>query len=221
MTTRLVIAHRSAFIRDIVRIAGLNRDVVVVGETDRADELAKLCITQQPDVAFVEATLAVGDELESVLPDILSSGVRVVVVSADHSPLQVTSILALGASGFLRHDTSPDQVIDAIEAVAAGAAALGPQAAATILEEWRHQRPLKVLSGVPLPALSAREQEVLAAMAEGISDELMARRLGLALKTLENHKIRIFLKLGVRRQDHAVALAKSRGLLGAPPVTSV
>jgi DNA-binding NarL/FixJ family response regulator len=140
MNTRLVIAHRSAFVRDVVRIAGMSRDVLVVGETDRADELAELCTSQRPDVAFVEATLDDGDEIESVLPDVLSSGVRAVFVSDDHSLQRVTRILALGASGFLRHDIGPDQIMDAIQAVAEGAAVLDPRAAATILEEWRHQR---------------------------------------------------------------------------------
>ena len=140
MSTRLVIAHRSTFIRDVVRLTGRNRDVFVVGEARRPADLAELCASERPDVAFVEANFVDGSEVESVLPAVLAFGTRAVVVSDDPSPERVTRILALGASGLLRHDTTPDQVVEAIQAVAGGAAVLGPQATATILEQTKGKK---------------------------------------------------------------------------------
>jgi two-component system nitrate/nitrite response regulator NarL len=167
-------------------------------------------------VAFIEANFGDGTEVESVLPAVLAFGTRAVIVSDDPSPERVTRILALGASGFLRHDTTPDQVVEAVQAVAGGAAVLGPQATATILEQWRRLRESGIVagSGPDKPAvLTAREHDVLVAMADGLPAKAIGRRLGVAVKTVENHKIRIFSKLGVRTQAQAVALAITHGLL--------
>jgi len=62
------------------------------------------------------------------------------------------------------------------------------------------------------PNLTARELEVLAAMADGLSAKAIALRLGVALKTVENHKVRIFDKLGVQTQAHAVSVAIGLGV---------
>jgi DNA-binding NarL/FixJ family response regulator len=218
MSTRLVIAHRSTFIRDVLRLTGRSRDVLVVGEAHRPADLTALCASERPDVAFIEATFADGSQVESVLPAVLAVGTRAVIVSDDPSPERVTRILALGASGFLRHDTTPDQVVDAIQAVAGGAAVLGPQATATILEQWRRLRESGAVAGPGADkpvVLTPREHEVLVAMADGLPAKAIARRLGVATKTVENHKIRIFSKLGVRTQAQAVSLAINHGLLTA------
>jgi DNA-binding NarL/FixJ family response regulator len=220
MPTRLVIAHRSTFVRDVVRLTGRDRDVFVVGEVRRPAELAELCTSERPDVAFIEADFADGGQVESVLPALLGIGIRAVVLSDDPSPERVTGILSLGASGFLHHDTTPDQVVDAIQAVAGGGAVLAPQATVTILEQWRRLRDSVAVTGAGADkpaALTAREHDVLVAMADGLSAKAIGRRLGVATKTVENHKIRIFSKLGVRTRAQAVALAITHGLLTPPP----
>ena len=68
--------------------------------------------------------------------------------------------------------------------------------------------------------MTARERDVLEAMAEGLGAKAIARRLGVAVKTVESHKFRIFEKLGVHTQAHAVAVAIHHGLLTAPLVGS-
>lgn len=217
MSIRLITAHRSTFIRDVLRISGAARKIFVVGETRSATELVELCRSEQPDVVYAEDRFDDGSEIESVLVLLLAAGARVIVVCDDPSPERLTRILSLGAHGYLRHDTTPEQVLDAVESVAGGAAVLGPAATATVLEQWRRLREpgaggLVVTGGVA-PSLTARERDVLAAMADGLPTKLIARRLGVAVKTVENHKIRIYDKLGVRTQAHAVSLAISQGLL--------
>jgi DNA-binding NarL/FixJ family response regulator len=216
MPTRLVISHRSAFVRDVVRLAGQSRGVLVVGETRLPADLVRLCASKHPDVALVEADFVDGRQVESVLAAVLASGAQAVVVSDQPSPERATQILALGASGFLGHDTTPDEVVEAIQTVAAGGAALDPGATATILEQWRRLRELDAAAGAGAdrPALlTARERDVLVAMADGLPAKDIARRLGVATKTVENHKLRIFSKLGARTQAQAVARAITRGLL--------
>lgn len=214
MSIRLVTAHRRAFVRDVLRISGAARKIFVVGEALSAADLVERCRREQPDVVYAEDRFDDGSEIESVLVLLMTTGARVIVVCDDPSPERLTRILSLGAHGYLRHDTTPEQVLDAVESVAGGAAVLGPAATATVLEQWRHLRQ-QPLGGVPaLPAsLTVREMDVLEAMADGLPAKAIARRLGVAVKTVENHKIRIYDKLGVRTQAHAVASALSQGLL--------
>jgi two-component system nitrate/nitrite response regulator NarL len=212
---RLITAHSSTFIRDVLRLSGVGRGVIVVGETRSAAELVDLCRSERPDVVYAEDSFDDGSEIQSVLVLLVATGARVIVVCDDPSPERLTRILELGASGYLRHDTSPEQVLDAVESVAGGACVLGPAATATVLDQWRRLREpgAMALSGGSPATLTSREQDVLEAMADGLPAKLIARRLGVALKTVENHKTRIFDKLGVRTQAQAVSLAISQGML--------
>ncbi|MDQ1490768.1 MAG: hypothetical protein QOJ23_3282, partial [Actinomycetota bacterium] len=137
MSIRLITAHRSTFIRDVLRISGVARKIYVVGEARSATELVELCRSEQPDVVYAEDSFDDGSEIESVLVLLNTTGARVIVVCDDPSPERLTRILALGAHGYLRHDTMPEQVLDAVEWVAGGAAVLGPVATATVLDQWR------------------------------------------------------------------------------------
>jgi len=214
LSIRLVTAHRSTFIHDVLRISGAARNVLVVGQARSASELAKICSEEHPDVVYAEDSFEDGSEIEWVLALLVTAGTRVIVVCDDPSPERLTRILELGAAGYLRHDTTPEQVLDAIESVAGGAAVLGPAATATVLDQWRRQRePAALATSGGNTALTAREQDVLEAMGDGLSAKLIARRLGVAVKTIENHKIRIFDKLGVHTQAHAVSLAIGQGML--------
>lgn len=216
MSIRLITAHRSTFIRDVLRISGVARKIYVVGEARSATELVELCRSEQPDVVYAEDSFDDGSEIESVLVLLNTTGARVIVVCDDPSPERLTRILALGAHGYLRHDTTPEQVLDAVESVAGGAAVLGPAATATVLDQWRKLRePARgnTITGGVASSLTVREHDVLVAMADGLPAKSIARRLGMATKTVENHKIRIYDKLGVRTQAHAVSLAISQGLL--------
>jgi two-component system nitrate/nitrite response regulator NarL len=220
LSIRLITAHRSTFIRDVLRISGVARKIFVVGEARSATELVELCRSEHPDVVYAEDSFDDGSEIESVLVLLMATGTRVIVVCDDPSPERLTRILSLGAHGYLRHDTTPEQVLDAVESVAGGAAVLGPVATATVLDQWRRLREPNrsgVNGGVPAE-LTPREHDVLAAMADGLPAKSIARRLGMAVKTVENHKIRIYDKLGVRTQAQVVSLAISQGLLtGAAP----
>jgi DNA-binding NarL/FixJ family response regulator len=216
MTIRLITAHRSTFIRDVLRVSGATRKIFAVGEAGSAAELVELCRAEQPDVVYTEDSFDDGSEIESVLVLLMAIGTRVIVVCDDPSPERLTRILSLGAHGYLTHDTTPGQVLDAVESVAGGAAVLGPAATATVLDQWRRLRQpgngAGVNGGVPAE-LTPRERDVLTAMVDGLAAKAVARRLGMAVKTVENHKIRIFDKLGVRTQAHAVSVAISQGLL--------
>jgi two-component system nitrate/nitrite response regulator NarL len=188
--------------------------ITVVGETARGAELVELCQLLAPDVVISDVELE-DAALEDCLPRLLDSGTRVLALCDECSPDRLVSVLVCGATGYLGHDASPQQVLDALGAVARGAAALDPVAARTILSQWRTFR-LRGFANQSRPQeLTPREKEVLQAMVEGLAAKAIAKRLGVATKTVENHKIRIFDKLGVRTQAQAVSLTISQGLLAS------
>lgn len=213
---RVVLADADLFARNVVRRSCHNRGVLVVGETSTAHELMQLCVAEHPTVAVIASDLADG-AIDDHLPALLATGTRVVVMSEDRSPERMTALLGAGVSGYLSRDSSPDHVADAVEAVADGDAALHPAAAETVLHQWRLLRSEGRSAGLaPRAELTAREHDVLVAMADGLQAKAIANRLGVTLKTIENHKIHIFDKLGVRTQAHAVSLAIGQGLLDSP-----
>lgn len=208
---RVVLAEPSRLIRSLLRIALSGPGTVVVAETSSLADVPGLCETERPDVLVANCSFGDGD-LEAVLVDVLGAGARVLVVARQTSPERLTALLASGAAGYLVHDTAPEAVLDAVQAVARGEIALHPVAASLVVDQWRRLRGSAPQSNDRL-TLTPREVEVLAAMADGLSNKAIARRLGVVVKTVENHKTRVFDKLGVKTQAHAVGLAISHGLL--------
>jgi DNA-binding NarL/FixJ family response regulator len=140
VTVRVVIAHRSTLVRDVLRLLGVPEDVLVVGEAEAPAALLDLCASERPDVVLAEATFEDGTEIETCLPPLLAGGARVAVICDDTTPERLMRILALGVSGYLCSDASPSHVVEAMAILARGAAVLEPTAAEMLLEQWRGLR---------------------------------------------------------------------------------
>jgi DNA-binding NarL/FixJ family response regulator len=215
----VILAEHDVLIRDILRLACVRRGIEILDEVDTVDAMRTRAAELRPAVVISADSLG-NEPIDSVLPDVLATGAKVVVVSGDPSPERLTALLADGVSGYLLHDASPEEVASGVFAVARGAAVLNPTAAATILAQWRRFRTESPLGRRRTTALTPRETDVLAALVEGLPTKGIAQRLSMAIKTVENHKIRIFDKLGVRTQAHAVTVAISSGLVRPAPVPS-
>ena len=213
---RVVVADQSLLLRNLLTQLADDHGIKVVGETARGAELIELCQLLAPDVVISDIELE-DTALEHCLHALLLSGTRVLALCDESSPDRLVSVLAGGATGYLRHDASPQQVLDALGAVARGAAALDPVATKTILSQWRQFRLGGSTGQTRRQELTPREQEVLRAMVEGLAAKAIAKRLGVATKTIENHKIRIFDKLGVYTQAQAVSFTLSHGLVAKDP----
>ena len=212
----VVIAHDDGLVRDLLRLACTQGGVVVLGEAITYDDLLFCCAAAHPDVVVIADRI--GETLvEDAMPALVGNGNRVIVLSADPSPERMSQLLARDLCGYLSHDAGPQEVIGAIRAVARGEVALNPEVLSTILHQWRRLRAQPISVGARRrPVLSPRELDILAAMSDGLAAKAIAHRLGVALKTVENHKIRIFEKLGVRSHAHAVTVALAYGLVGQP-----
>jgi DNA-binding NarL/FixJ family response regulator len=214
----MVVAGEDALLRDVVVAICSAGGLTVAGSTGLGSELVELCRSGGADVAVASTDMEDG-QLEGFIGSAVEH-VPVLVISDSRSPGRLVGLLAAGASGCLLNESLPEQVLGAVRVVASGRAVLDPAAADTVLKQWRHLR-----SGANGPAsslaLTEREKEVLRAMADGHSAKSIARMLGIALKTVESHKSRLFDKLGVHNQAQAVALSIGLGLLaGQTAVTA-
>jgi DNA-binding NarL/FixJ family response regulator len=214
--TRLTIAHDNALVREMLELACSQRNVEIVGCPRRFVDLVGRC--QQvplPDVALASDWLG-GQPVEEVLKELLATGVSLIVLSADPSPDRLSRLLSADIAGYLSYDASPDEIVLGVLAAARGEIAVNPSVASVVLGQWRRLRAQPLTFGARRPpSLTRRELDILNAMADGLAAKAIALRLGVALKTVENHKIRIFDKLGVRSHAHAVTVALAYGLAPA------
>ncbi len=211
----VVIAHDDAFVLDVLALICGRHEIEVLGTVGSYEELLGRCVAQAPDVAMVADRID-GVSVEEVLDQVVALGARIIVLSDDPSPDRLGQLLARDICGLLSYDAGPDDVAAAICAVARGEMALNPAVLTLILHQWRRLRAQPIQLGARRrPVLTPRELDILAAMADGLAAKAIAARLGVALKTVENHKIRVFEKLGVRSQAHAVTVAMAYGLAPA------
>lgn len=190
--------------------------VCVVAEADDGATVVDLARTHRPDVIVMDmqmrdvqgadATRAVSD---SEVP------ARVLMLSATEDPESVLGAVRAGAAGYLLKSADASELRDAVRRIAAGEvvfpAALaaivlgslrGEGAAAGTVSDRRAQRDdAGNTRSAKLATLSARELEVLALMAEGMSNQAIAERLFVTLKTVEAHVSSIFTKLGMPPSD--------------------
>jgi two-component system response regulator DevR len=190
-------------IRDILSKAP---DIDVVGEAATAGEGRAKILELRPDVAVLDARLPDGSGID-VCRDIRAadSGIRALILTSyDDDSAFLTAILA-GAAGYVIKDVRGMDLVDAVRRVAAGQSLLDPQMTALVLERVR----LRDHPSVPaeLKVLSAREREVLALIAEGLTNRQMADRLVLTETTVKTYVSRVFTKLDVQRRAQAAVLA--------------
>jgi DNA-binding NarL/FixJ family response regulator len=206
----VAIAHNDTLVRDSVAYACERAGFDAwVCEPVGADLVARFAV-DPPDVLLLDYDCRDGPA-ESFLGRLQECGVPVVVIGGSTYRERALASLDAGAAGYMAIDqTSLDQFADAVRSVRAGGVALDPTHAAIVVAQWREGR--QRANGEP-GALTQREREVLSAMVDGLLTKAIARRLRVAPKTVENHKVRIFSKLGVRNQAQAVGVAITHGLV--------
>ncbi|TQM81893.1 LuxR family two component transcriptional regulator [Saccharothrix saharensis] len=168
----------------------------------------------RPDVVVMDIRMPGTDGLAATrqvcaeLPD-----VKVLVLTTFNVDEYVFEALRAGASGFLLKDTDPVELLHALKVVAEGDALLAPSVTRKLIEEFanrpEHRRP----DPKALRELTAREREVLALVAAGMSNEEIAEHLVISPATSRTHVSRVLTKLGARDRAQLVVLAYESGLV--------
>lgn len=207
---RVALAHSDGMLRDIVVSALRNHgmEVTILGGAEAG------YLSLEPhgaDVAVVEMNSAA--ELPGIAE--LAATTPVLIIGDEVAPDRVLGVIERGASGFISHDIDGDALAAAVKDVAAGGIAFEPAFGRMFLDQWRALRTGGGLLDHKVRPLTLREKEVLHLVAQGTPAKKIATQLGVSLKTVENHKTRIFDKLGARNQTEAAYMAVSQGLVSA------
>jgi DNA-binding NarL/FixJ family response regulator len=163
----------------------------------------------RPDVVLMDLSMPDLDGIEATrIVKQRCPGTHVVVVTAFSERDRILQALDAGAVGYLLKDAEPAEILSGIRAAARGEAPLAPKAASALLAARAERR-----AG---PDLTEREREVLALVGEGLPNKLIARRLGIAEKTVKAHLTNVFRQIGVFDRTQAALWAQQHGLAGRP-----
>jgi DNA-binding NarL/FixJ family response regulator len=199
--TRVLVVDDHALVREgISRLLGSAGGIEVVGVAGDGAEALTAVEELHPDVVLMDLSMPNLDGVEATRR--LSEAhpeVQVVVLTTFADQRRILDALNAGASGYLLKDSQPDEVIAAVHAAAAGGAPLDPKAARVLLDSRR----APVGGG-----LSPREREVLGLLANGLANKQIARKLGIAERTVKAHLTRIFEQLGVTDRTQAALWAQ-------------
>lgn len=207
---RLLIADDHAVVRQGLRtFLELQDEIEVVGEA--ADGEAAVAETERlkPDIALMDLVMPRlgGEEAIRRIAEV-SPRTRVVVLTSFAEDSKLFPAVRAGAAGYLLKDVQPRELVGAIRAADAGETILDPAVAARLVEEVAGR-----VDPAPRTALTERELEVLALIARGMANKLIALELGVAERTVKTHVSNILGKLRLSDRTKAALWAVREGIV--------
>jgi len=207
---RLVIIEDQTAIREmLVEILGLDSNYQLVGEAGNGQDGLQLCLDTNPDIVVLDAKLPglngveVLRRLEKRLPNM-----RVLIFSGHENPVLVREMIEAGAHGFVEKTAGLFEFKKGLETVAAGGTYFGPAVAALL----RNVVANPGASNTP-DFLTDREREILQLIAESNSTKDIAARLGISMKTVDNHRTNLMRKLNLHDVASLTRHALETGLI--------
>lgn len=181
--------------------------IEIVGEAENGQVALELVETLQPDVVLMDVRMPVMDGVAATREiQQRFSQTKVLVLTTFDDDQYVAQAIQYGAAGYLLKDTPPEELIQAIQAVAKGYMQLGPG----LSQKLYIQAPLAATSFPPgWTELTPREQEILRLIATGASNQEIAQTLYIAEKTVKNHVTNMLSRLNLRDRTQAAILFHS------------
>ena len=211
---RIVIADDHVLVRQGIRaFLETHADLEIVGEAEDAAGATELCAEQQPHVALVDLVMPGGGVEATRAIRKASPQTQVVLLTSFEDAQQIVAAVQAGALSCLLKDIDADALADTLRKAARGEAILHPRVAAMLMDTLRHGAEP---GSAALQSLSQREREVLTLMAEGLSNQTIADRLGIGEKTVKTHVSNVLGKLNVSDRTQAAVYAWKSGLKQRP-----
>jgi DNA-binding NarL/FixJ family response regulator len=217
---RVMLADDQSLIRaGFAALINAEDDLQVVGEAANGSEAVSVALETRADVILMDIRMPVLDGFEATR-QITSNedlvGVKIIMLTTFEIDTHVVEAIRAGASGFVGKGIEPSELLDAIRIVASGDALLSPRATQAMLAEFgrsqkRSDEPRE--TSAILDVLTAREREVMALVATGLSNDEIALRLHLSPLTAKTHVNRAMMKLNARDRAQLVVLAYQTGLV--------
>jgi DNA-binding NarL/FixJ family response regulator len=214
---RVLLVDDQALIRGGFRaLLEAEDDIEVVAEAVDGRQGLDLARRHLPDVALVDVQMPVMDGIEAtrqIAADPALSGVHVVILTNYGLDEYVFDALRAGATGFLVKDTEPADLLYGIRVAARGDALLAPAITRRLIAEFVARRPRTSPAG--LDTLTNREREVMALVAQGLSNDEIGAHMVISPATAKTHVSRTMIKLQARDRAQLVVLAYQSGLVTA------
>ncbi|MFJ6940604.1 response regulator [Streptomyces sp. NPDC101132] len=220
MSIRVLVADDQTIIRTGLRIM-LNAQpgIEVVGEATDGREAVRLARELRPDVCLFDIRMPVLDGLEAtrlVAGPGVADPLAVVVITTFDLDEYVYGALRAGARGFLLKDTGPDLLAQAVRSASDGEALIAPSVTVRLLQAFADLPAGRPVTQ-PVSPVTAREEQVLLAVARGLTNTEIADALHISLSTVKTHLASLMSKLGARnRVEIAMWAYETRRILPAP-----
>jgi DNA-binding NarL/FixJ family response regulator len=203
---RVVVVDDHELVRaGLVQLLDATEDIEVAASAGGGEEAIEIARRERPDVVLMDLSMPGVDGLAATRRIVAEDAdARVVALTSFSESPKVLAALDAGAVGYLLKDASPDELRAGVRAAARGESPLSPKAATAVVEA----------RGVRGGAheLSEREQEVLALVAQGLPNKLIAARLEISEKTVKAHLTRIFQQIDVTDRTQAALWAQRNGI---------
>ena len=209
--TRLLIADDNpAFrqgLRDLLQTVA---SIAVIDEAATGGEAVVRARTAQPDIVLMDLNMPGTNGIEATRQITTASPhIAVLMLTMFENDDSVLAAIRAGARGYLLKGASRAEIVRGIEAATAGGVIFGPGVARLVLERFSPSAPPPE---APFPQLTTRERDILALVANGLSNAAIAERLTLSPKTVRNHVHSIYRKLHVEGRAEAIVQARDAGL---------
>jgi DNA-binding NarL/FixJ family response regulator len=209
-TIRVLLADDHPVVREGLRgMLAAEPDIEVIAEAGSGREAAALALASKPDVILMDLRMPKGDGVEAISQlQAAGSDARIIVLTTYDTDADILRAVEAGAAGYLLKDTPRADLVQAIRAAARGETVLAPLVAGRLVTRVRGH-------AAHIEALSARETEVLALVARGLTNVQIGRELFVSEATVKTHLTRACAKLGVTGRTAAVTKAMELGMLPA------
>jgi DNA-binding NarL/FixJ family response regulator len=202
----LTVDDHPVFREGVAAVLSLEPDIELAGEAQSAAEGVAFYREYRPDVVLMDIKLPDGSGIDATAEICRESpGARVIMLTTYKGDVQVLNALKAGAAGFLLKNTLRRELVESILIVHRGQQ--------RILEEVA----LELAMHASDESLSAREREVLQAVAQGHSNKGVARTLGITEETVKTHMARVLTKLKANDRTHATLIGVMRGIIQLQP----
>lgn len=200
----LIVDDNPVIRRGVAALLDDVEDVRVVGQAGDGSEALQIAADAKPDVVLLDVRMPVMGGIEAAGP--LSERARVMMLTYTDEKEQVVAAIRAGASGYLVHgEFDADELVKRIRELAAGDTVLSPTIVGTVFEALRRTPGSPDEASGPA-SLTAREQEIMNLIAQGLTNAQIAAEFVLSEKTVKNHVNRIYGKLGASNRAQATAL---------------
>jgi DNA-binding NarL/FixJ family response regulator len=219
--TSILIADDQALIRTAVRTLVANApNLSVVGEAANGREAVDLAREFRPDIVLMDIRMPVMDGLEAtriICGDPSLASVRVLILTTFEEDAYIVEALRAGASGFIGKGTGTDDLVRAILTVHEGGALLSPVATRALITRYVTRPSPRADAELPqvLSSLTDRETEILRHVAQGQSNQDIARELFISQLTVKTHVNRVMTKLDAHDRAQLVVIAYESGFVHA------